>query len=264
MITHLNVTQRVRLQSCLRSILVVLLALMTLTALSAGAQVLVVHAAAGVKSPLETVAQAFKVSSGYDLELHFDTAGAAQKRYLADESAQVLITTLERIETSSKSGELKVGQLFPFAATVAGMAGKNFDGNAPQNKEELKRLLLSCQSIAISDPARGATVGLHFMRILDELGVRSEVMAKARLAKDGLQTMEWVKSGEVQLGVTQISEIVQSDAKTLIGPFPPPFELTSHYALWLKNPNSDVSQALLAWLKSSAAQELLIQQGLKP
>lgn len=125
-------------------------------------------------------------------------------------------------------------------------------------------MLLSCQSIAISDPARGATVGQHFMNILDQLGIRSEVMAKARLAKDGLQTMEWVNSGEVQLGVTQISEIVQSGSSTLIGPFPPPFELTSRYALWLKYPDSALSQALLTWLSSQEARELLLQQGLKP
>ena len=254
--------KKLSLHRCLTNIALCLVGLLTLA--SAGAQVLVVHAAAGVKSPLESVAQAFKSSSGFSLELHFDTAGAAQQRYLADDSAQVLITTLERIEASTQNGELKEGQLFPFAATVAGMAGKNFKANAPQNADELKHLLLNCQSIAISDPARGATVGQHFMKILDQLGIRSEVMAKASLAKDGLQTMEWVRAGEVQLGVTQISEIVQSDASTLIGPFPPPFELTSNYAMWLKTPNSQASQALLAWLRSAKGRELLIQQGLKP
>jgi len=228
------------------------------------AQGLVAHAAAGVKSPLESMAQAFKLSTGYTVELHFDTAGAAQQHYLADDSAEVLITTLERIEASELKGELKEGRLFPFAATVAGMAGKSKTFVAPQTAEELKQLLLKCESIAISDPARGATVGQHFMKILDQLGIRVQVMAKARLAKDGLQTMEWVRTEQVQLGVTQISEIVQSDASTLIGPFPPPFELTSNYALWLKKPDSQVSQALLAWLKSPEGRDLLVQQGLKP
>jgi molybdate transport system substrate-binding protein len=255
---------RVFMHQRLKTIFLSLIGFLSLISLSVNAQVLVVHAAAGVKSPLETVAKAFQASSGFSIDLHFDTAGAAQQHYLADDSAQALITTLERIESSKRSSELKVGQLFPFAATVAGIAGKNFTGPAPQNAEELKRLLLNCQSIGISDPARGATVGQHFMKILDQLGIRTEVMAKARLAKDGIQTMDWVKAVEVQLGVTQISEIVQSDASTLIGPFPPPFELTSNYALWLKNPDSRESQALLSWLKSQQGRELLVQQGLKP
>ncbi len=231
---------------------------------SVHAQALGLYAAAGVKSPIENILEIFSKQSGSHFELHFDTAGAAQAQYLADPLAKILITTQERIEESKRKGELKEGQMIPLAATMAGIASSLNPRPVIKTKEELKALLLSVKSIAFSDPDRGATVGLHFVKVIRELGVEKEVFAKAKKAREGLQTMQWVKDGEVELGVTQVSEIVQAAPKTLVGPFPQEFDLSTRYALWIKEPDAAMMKALITWLKGPEARQLIASQGLRP
>ena len=83
--------------------------------------------------------------------------------------------------------------------------------------ETLKAALLSARRIAFSDPARGATVGTHFMKVIEALGIKDEVLKKATLAQDGVETMRLVLEGQVDLGVTQTSEIVQANPRRSSG-----------------------------------------------
>jgi ABC-type molybdate transport system substrate-binding protein len=76
--------------------------------------------------------------------------------------------------------------------------------------------------------------------------------------------MQWVKERQVELGVTQVSEIVQAAPQTLVGPFPEEFDLSTHYALWIKTPDSVVMKRLIAWLQGPQAKKLLSEQGLRP
>jgi molybdate transport system substrate-binding protein len=231
---------------------------------SVHAQSLGLYAAAGVKSPIENILEIFSKQSGSHFDLHFDTAGAAQSQYLADPRAKILITTQERIEQSKLKGELKEGQMIPLAATVAGIASNLDPRPVIKTKEDLKALLLNVKSIAFSDPDRGATVGLHFVKVIRELGIEKEVLAKAKKAREGLQTMQWVKDAEVELGVTQVSEIVQAAPKTLVGPFPQEFDLSTRYALWIKEPDAPMMKSLIAWLKGPEARQLIASEGLRP
>ena len=43
-----------------------------------------------------------------------------------------------------------------------------------------------------------------------------------------------MKSNKVDLGVTQVSEIIQSMPSSLVGAFPVEFELATRYSLWGK------------------------------
>ncbi len=248
----------------MKKLLWTMVLLITAALHSAHAQPMALYAAAGVKSPIENILEIFSKQSGSHFELHFDTAGAAQAQYLADPLAKILITTQERIEESKRKGDLKEGQMIPFAATMAGIASHLEPRPVINTKEDLKALLLRVKSIAFSDPERGATVGLHFVKVIRELGIEQEVLAKAKKAREGLQTMQWVKDGDVDLGVTQVSEIVQAAPKTLVGPFPQGFELTTRYALWIKEPDTATMKALMTWLKGPQARALIAAQGLRP
>jgi molybdate transport system substrate-binding protein len=229
----------------------------------AHAQGIPLYAAAGVKSPVEHILQAFSKETGLQFELHFDTAGAAQVQFLADPRAQVLITAEDRIERSISKGELQNGQMILFGATVAGLASRLSPKPVIKTKEDLKSVLLGARSIAFSDPERGATVGLHFLKVIKALGIESEVLAKSQKAREGLQTMKWVSEGVVDLGVTQVSEIMQADPQSLVGPFPEEFDLSTRYALWLKAPQAPMMKAMVTWLKSKEARELMTSQGLR-
>ncbi len=208
--------------------------------------------------------QQFEQSSGLTLPCDFDTAGAAQAKFLQDSGARFLITTQERIAESQAAGLLVPGRSIALADTVAAIACSQHDKPRIASSEDLRRALLEAASIAFSDPARGATVGKHFLAVIAKLGIEREVMAKARLAHDGVETMRLVQQGLVTLGITQMSEVVQSAPSTLVGPFPPEFDLFTRYVLWVKGPETQPVGQFVQWLTSNQGRNIFINQGLRP
>jgi molybdate transport system substrate-binding protein len=232
---------------------------------SAMADDLKLYAAAGVKSPVERMAADFEKSSGQKITLVFDTAGAAQQKFLADPSATFLITTAILINNSQKSDKLKDGSVTVVGDTVGGFAAPP---GAPKpdisTTAKFKAALLAAKHIAFSDPARGATVGLHFMKVIEAMGIKDEVLKKATLAPDGLVTMQLVLDGKADLGVTQLSEIMQANPDALVGPFPKEYDLSTTYSLWLHNDAPASAKAFSKLITSPAERAKLQSYGLRP
>lgn len=233
-------------------------------AIPAQADTVRLYAAAALKAPVTELARAFEGTTGHQVALVFDTGGAAEERFLADPAAGILITTDSRVRDAERRGALKAGVSVRIGATVAGFAATPGLPRPPlSNTAELKATLLAARRIAFSDPARGATVGAHFARVIEQLGIREAVMAKATLARDGIETMRLVLAGDADLGITQISEIVQADRAALAGPFPPEFDLSSMYVLWRAAAAPPATTALAAALAAPAGRALLAEHGLR-
>jgi len=223
------------------------------------------YSAAGVKLPMIEFAQQWNHSNPSNPMINdFDTAGAAESKFIADSQSACLITTIIRLEKALSSGALKGTPPMPLADTLGGIAFSGDFKPSISNTPELKLALLNAKSIAFSDPARGATVGVHFLEIIKRLEIEKEVLAKSTLAKDGVETMKLVMSKKVELGITQVSEIIQADAKTLLGPFPAEFELASRYAVWCRDPKDKNIAMFLDLVKSEKGANTLNKFGLRP
>jgi molybdate transport system substrate-binding protein len=237
--------------------------LILVLSLGAQAQQFKLYAAAGVKLPMQALAQRFEADTGRSVELDFDTAGAAQEKFQKDPQAIFLITTQERMVSAQALGQLSGGHMWLLADTVAGIASSSPTKPKMDSVDDLRRALLSAKTIAFSDPARGATVGKHFAAMIRKLGIESEVLGKATLARDGVETMKLVQSGAVELGITQLSEVVQADASTLVGPFPGEFDLFTRYAIWVRS-TDPLAQNFVALLRSEAGGKSFKANGLRP
>lgn len=223
------------------------------------------YAAAGVKTPLIELASEFEKASGRKIALVFDTAGAVERLFLADDGATFLITSQARISDAEKTGQLTGGITEIVGDTVGGFAiapGKTKpDLSTP---EKLKAALLAVPRIAFSDPARGATIGKHFMGVIETLGIRDEVLKKSALAKDGVLTIQMILTGEADLGVTQISEIVQANPAALVGPFPGEFDLATTYSLWYRVDATPAAKAFARIVTGPSGRARFQQHGLRP
>ena len=223
------------------------------------------YAAAGVKAPLVRMAAEYEAATGHKIVLIFDTAGATEQRFRADPEATLLITTQTLIGQGTKSGTLEDGISHRLGDTVAGLAAPpgspKPDVSTPA---ALKAALLSARRIAFSDPARGATVGTHFMKVIESLGIKDEVLKKATLAQDGVETMRLILEGKADLGVTQTSEIVQANRAALVGPFPKEFDLATTYSLWHRPDISAAAKGFASLITSAAGRKTLAEDGLRP
>ncbi len=224
-----------------------------------------IYAAAAVKTSLTAIAAEYERTTGNSVTVVFDSAGATQRNFLADPEAVLLITTPARIEQAESEGALQDGTSIVLGTTVAGVAVP--PGSAKpdiSSAEQLKAALLAARRIAFSDPSRGATVGNHFMTVIESLGVKDEVLAKATLARNGIETMRLVLEEGVDIGITQTVEILQANRDALAGPFPEEFELATAYSLWHRGNISPAVGDFVAMLIGPDGREKLVEEGLTP
>jgi molybdate transport system substrate-binding protein len=231
---------------------------------SAFAEELKVYAAAAVKAPLLELAAEYEAATGHKVTCVFDTAGATAQRFHEDSRATLLITTQTLINEGAKTGRLQNGVTNRLGDTVGGFAvppgSARPDISTP---EKLKTALLSARRIAFSDPARGATVGTHFMKIIESLGIKDAVLKKATLAQDGVETMRLVLEEKVDLGVTQVSEIVQANPAALLGAFPAEFDLATTFSLWYPSTISTAGKGFVTLITGPGGRAKLAKDGLR-
>ena len=223
-----------------------------------------VYAAAAVRSPLLRMAANYEAATGNKVVCVFDTAGATEEKFRADPAATLLITTDAVISQRESSGALQRGVRHQLGATVAGIA---VPPGSPKpdvsTAAKLKVALLEARRIAFSDPARGATVGTHFLKVIETLGIKDEVLQKATLAPDGVETMRLVLEKKADLGVSQTSEIVQANPDALVGPFPREFDLATTFSLWYRVDISPAAIEFVTLITSPASRAQLAAEGFR-
>ena len=244
---------------------VMLLLLAALAAPPVMSENVTVYAAAVAKEPLTAIAADYEKATGNKVTLVFDTAGAAAQKFQADPQASVLITNVTLIRNAEKSGALRDGTSTPLGQTVAGVTvPPNAAKPDISSPEKLKAALLAAKRIAVSDPARGATVGTHFMKVIEGLGVKDQVLPKVMLSNDGVETVHLVLESKADIGVSQSSEILQSNPRGFAGPFPAEYALTTDFSLWHRNAASPAVRDLVARMLAPAGRETFAEGGVMP
>jgi molybdate transport system substrate-binding protein len=254
-----------RTKMFIATLVVSVLAAGTPSAQPAKGETVKIYAAAVAKAPLTTIAAEYEKTTSNRIALVFDTAGATDQRFRADPDAALLITTVPLIRNAQSSGALKDGASILLGSTVAGVAvppgAKKPDISSP---DKLKAALIAAKRIAVSDPARGATVGNHFMKVIEALGIKDDVLKKTTLANDGVETVHLVLEGKADIGVSQSSEILQGSPDAFAGPFPKEFALATDFSLWHRNAMSAAVRDFVALLTGPSGRKTFAAEGVMP
>jgi molybdate transport system substrate-binding protein len=193
-----------------------------------------VLSAAAVQVPVTELAEQFERTTGHQVHFEFSTAGGVDGKLKAGLRTDIVINARERLEA------LAAGNIIPPAAprdlgmVRVGVAVRK-GGVHPDvsNAEAFRASLLNAQSVAYGDPAKGATTGIHFAKVLERLGLADALKSKSLLAANGLEVMKLVAKGDAELGITQISEIFHIQGDTLVGPLPAELQLSTTYGVAL-------------------------------
>jgi hypothetical protein len=100
--------------------------------------------------------------------------------------------------------------------------------------------------------------------MIEALGIKDEVMKKATLSRDGVETMRLVVEGKADIGVSQSSEILQAHPDSMAGPFPAAFALATDFSLWHRKTMSPATRDLVGLLTGPQGREKLAAEGLLP
>ncbi|HTE81594.1 MAG TPA: substrate-binding domain-containing protein, partial [Reyranella sp.] len=98
------------------------------------------------------------------------------------------------------------------------------------DKAGLAAALAAADEIHFPDPAL-ATAGIHFAKVMRDLGVWDRVAARLKLAPNGNMAMRALAASSAAhpIGCTQETEIRATPGIVLVGPLPPGCDLTTVY-----------------------------------
>ncbi len=243
-----------------------LLAAIAFTGSRAAAADLKVLTAGAFKQIVVALAPQFEQQTGHKLIIENETVGALVKKIENGEAFDVTFLSPGAVDELTKKGKIADGSRVNIARVGVGVMVKE---GAPKpdigTVDAFRRTVLAAKSVAYIDPASGGSSGIYVAKLLDELGIAGEVKPKAKL-KQGGYVADLIESGEAELGIHQISEIVPHKGVTLVGPLPKEIQNYTTYAAGIASAAKDkeAAVALVKFLSGPRTAEILKSKGMEP
>ncbi len=213
-----------------------------------------------VKTVMEELAPRFEAASGHKLAITFGSTNPLKARIEKGEAFDLTVLGDGAIDDLVKQGKLVATTRAIVARSGLGLAIRK---GAPKpdigTTDGFKRTLLNAKSIAyLEDGLTGTYLKVLFQR----LGITENMKSKYKSARGA----EAVARGEVELGVTQMSEILHEAGAELAGPLPPEIQNYTNFASAISAgaKQSDAARAFLKYFTSPDAARLMRANGLEP
>lgn len=227
-----------------------------------------VLSAGAAQGVVAAMAPKFLAETGVALRATFGAVGAIREKLFAGERCDALILTEAMIQELATSGQVVAATRAALGRVRTGIGVRV--GDALPNitdRVALERSLRAATDIFLPDPQR-ATAGIHFVGVLDQLGIYAEVASQLRSYPNGVTAMLALahSSGSTPIGCTQITEIKYTKGVTLVGPLPHEFELATVYSVAVSAgaQQPDVARCFARLLCGSEARNVRAQAGFEP
>jgi molybdate transport system substrate-binding protein len=223
----------------------------------------------GIRAAVDQIIPDFEKKSGHKVKATFGSGGGTKDRVIKGEPFDVPIVQLP-LQPVIASGHVVAASETLLASVWVGVAVK---AGAPKpdiaTAEAVRRLLLGAKAIAYPNvegsPAGGAA-GVSFNATLRTLGIAEALKPKIKAAPNGAGAMAMLAKGEVDIGLTFISEIITEPGVEVVGPLPrdisTPTALVGFLSAHAKDPVA--AKALLAYLSGPDAGVVYKQRGMEP
>jgi molybdate transport system substrate-binding protein len=219
-----------------------------------------------MKAAIDELTPSFERDTGNSLHVSYGPSGGVARRFLGGEPAVIIVID------SGKLGELvQQGKVLPGLAAIArtGIAicvRKGAPKPDVSTPEALKRTLLAAKSIGHTDPAGGGITADHIMKMFERLGIAAEIAPKIKLAAGGPngRVSTLVSSGEAEIGLQEISELMTNPDVDVIGMLPTELQRITVFSAGIAADakQSAASRALIDFLSQPAAVAVYKTKGL--
>jgi len=179
-----------------------------------------VFASNGVKAAVEALKPQLEKASGSTLSIEFSTAATLRERIEKGETFDVAILTDDAMAALAKAGKVAPAQTRLARVGI----GVGYRHGAPKpdvrTAAAIKQSLLDAKAIAYT--GNGASRPA-IDRMIERLGIAKQMQAKAHLTAAGAAPAA-VATGDADLVLTLISEILPEPGVELAGPLPSDFQ----------------------------------------
>ena len=171
----------------------------------------------GVKGVLDVLLPRFEAEAGVRVEASLDPTAVLAKRIEAGERADVGLLTAQGVDRMIAAGIFKAGSRIDLARSKVGLAVPKGAAKPDISSTAAVVALLHATPRVVYSKA-GAS-GIFFTAVLDRLGLRAMVDAKATIIPAGF-TGQLLCDGQASLAVQQVSELMAVPGIEVLGPLP--------------------------------------------
>jgi molybdate transport system substrate-binding protein len=219
----------------------------------------------GIRTSIEKLIPGFESKTGYKVKATFGSGGGTKKQVVQGDAFDVPVVQPPLQEVLA-SGNVVASTETPLASVAVGVAVRKGTPKPDiSTPEAVKRTLLAAKSIAYPDASGGAAAGVSFNETLKRLGIAEQMQPKIKPAQGGAGAMALAAKGEVEIGLTFMSEMGDPGID-IVGPLPreisPPTTLVGFVSTHAKDPAA--AKALLKYLSSPEAAAVYKAQGMQP
>jgi molybdate transport system substrate-binding protein len=185
-----------------------------------------------MKAAIDEFVPSFERDTGHTVRVSYGPSGGIARRFIGGEPADVIV-----IDSGALDDLIRQGKVLPdptgIARTGIGICVRK---GAPRpdvsTPEALKRALLAAKSIAHTAPAGGGITAAHITKLFERLGIAAEVTPKVKLAAGGPdgRVSVLVSSGEAEIGLQQVSELMSNPDVEVIGMLPAELQQITTYS----------------------------------
>lgn len=219
----------------------------------------------GIRAAIEQLTPGFERKTGHPVKATFGSGGGTKQQVVHGDPFDVPIVQPPYQDVIA-SGNVIANSATPLASVAVGVAVHK---GAPKpdisTPDAVKRMLLAAKSISYPDATAGAAAGVSFNETLSKLGIADQMKPKIKLAQGGAGAMSLVAKGEVDIGLTFLSEM-NDPGIDVVGPLPKaistPTTLVGFVSAHAKDPAA--AKALLDYLSSPEAATVYKAQGMQP
>jgi molybdate transport system substrate-binding protein len=235
-------------------------------ATQAGAVELRVLTAGAMQEVEREAAAEFTRATGHTLVITPGTVGQIQQRLNAGEAADIVVLSAPALAMLRQAGGLKRGSDIVLARIGIGVGAR---AGAPRpdisTPDAFRAAMLAARSVVHMDPATGASSGIATAKIFESLGIAAAMEPKTILQTEGY-TADRVASGEAELAIQNMSEIIPVKGAVLVGPLPPALQTYTTYAAGIgaRSAQPDAAKAFLDHLARAETQAHWDAAGIEP
>jgi len=236
---------------------------MSLMAGKAQGAELVVFSTISAKEALIELVPEFERATGHKVDITYAGGTDLANRIRNGRRGDLFIGPEEFSGPLIEEGRLLAGSRVAFARSRTGLAVR---AGAPQpdisSPDKLKHALLAARSVSYSAGASG----MHFVKVLERLGIAEAVAAKRVASRPGELIGAAVARGDAEIGVQQVSELLPVPGIEILGPLPAELQQTITYGAtaFPQSAQLEAAQAFVSFLRSEAARAVLRRKGLDP
>jgi molybdate transport system substrate-binding protein len=221
------------------AVLVSTIATIVTSAIVGAAEIRFLHTTA-IKPAVDELVPLFERKTGKKIAASYGPAGAVVQRGRSGEAFDVVIATSSQIADLEKQGLVAEGTKRDLAKVGIGVYVKKAAMKPDVSTvDRFKQALLKANAIAYIDPASGGASGIYISGLLTRLGIADELKPKTRSPKVVAEVFDSVASGQADLGLGQLSEIVIDPRIELAGMLPREIQNITVFAVGVSSKAQD-------------------------